>query len=48
MFGANVSPLSLQLIFFDGEEAIETWSKKDSTYGAWFRLHKLSLRQVAV
>lgn len=26
--------LSLQLVFFDGEEAFKTWSPKDSIYGA--------------
>lgn len=26
--------VSLKLVFFDGEEAIETWSSTDSIYGA--------------
>ena len=28
------SDLSLQFIFFDGEEAFEQWSDRDSIYGA--------------
>lgn len=30
----NNNDLSLQLVFFDGEEALETWSDTDSIYGA--------------
>ncbi|NWZ03231.1 QPCTL protein, partial [Loxia curvirostra] len=27
-------PLTLQLLFLDGEEAFDTWSESDSLYGA--------------
>jgi hypothetical protein len=30
----DVSDTTLQLVFFDGEEAFETWTDKDSIYGA--------------
>ena len=33
--------ISLQFIFFDGEEAFETWSTTDSTYGARHLADKL-------
>jgi glutaminyl-peptide cyclotransferase len=30
----DVSETTLQLVFFDGEEAFETWADTDSTYGS--------------
>lgn len=38
----DVSETTLQLVFFDGEEAFKDWTDTDSIYGA--RLTFLSLR----
>jgi len=42
----DVSETTLQLVFFDGEEAFRDWTETDSIYGA--RLTFLSLRCVDV
>jgi hypothetical protein len=30
----DISDITLQLVFFDGEEAFRDWSATDSTYGS--------------
>jgi glutaminyl-peptide cyclotransferase len=34
----DVSDTTLQLVFFDGEEAFNMWTDKDSVYGARYIL----------
>lgn len=42
----DVSETTLQLIFFDGEEAFKDWTSTDSIYGARFAF--LLLRRVII
>jgi len=39
----DVSDTTLQLVFFDGEEAFRDWTKTDSVYGARFALFSIHL-----
>jgi len=40
--------VTLQLMFFDGEEAFVTWTDTDSLYGARHRARKMSETMVMV
>jgi len=38
----DVSDTTLQLVFFDGEEAFKIWTDKDSVYGARVHFYKFA------
>ncbi|KAM5531729.1 hypothetical protein V8D89_014578 [Ganoderma adspersum] len=43
----DVAETTLQLVFFDGEEAFKDWTSKDSIYGARHLAHKWSTTYIA-
>jgi glutaminyl-peptide cyclotransferase len=41
----DIADITLQLVFFDGEEAYISWTDKDSTYGSRLDIFLDALRQ---
>lgn len=42
VWGGTIPPLTLWIVFFDGEEALLSWSESDSLYGSRFMARNIS------